>query len=113
MAWPNAGRDTLIGVGFGLPLLALAALGHEAAGLPFPPYDGFDLLVRWLPGALVSTALEAMVGLLQSLTLGPTAVIAKELEAALAWAQALGVLGVLGALQAAFARRVRGPWISA
>jgi DMSO/TMAO reductase YedYZ molybdopterin-dependent catalytic subunit len=61
--------------------------------------------VRALPGPVVNAGLETLVGALQALRLGPTDDLAKSVQAAMAVALTLGLLGLLGALCAVLGRR--------
>jgi len=86
------------GAGLGIPLLAVLALGQQAVGLPFAPYDLFGLLTRILPGALVVSGVEGMVTILQTLRLGSTSVLGKLIESGSAVLLALVGLALIGAL---------------
>ncbi|MGA2819437.1 MAG: molybdopterin-dependent oxidoreductase [Anaerolineales bacterium] len=88
----------IAGVGMGIPLLAVMALGQEAAGLPFAPFDLFGLLTRILPGSLVVGGVELMVSTLQALRLGSTAALGKFIESGSAVVMALVGLALVGAL---------------
>jgi DMSO/TMAO reductase YedYZ molybdopterin-dependent catalytic subunit len=72
-------------------LTAVAFLGWKIAGLPFAPFDIFDWIVRLLPGALVTAAIETTVAL--SRAFGVTNISA----AAKTGDQVLAVAGLLGA----------------
>lgn len=54
----------LVGGALAGPLLAFHALGDALVGLPFVPYDLFDLAVRLLPGRVLTFAVETLVSLL-------------------------------------------------
>ncbi len=45
------------------PLLALLYLAHSLLGVPFIPFDLFDWLIRVLPGSVITTGIDGMVGL--------------------------------------------------
>ncbi len=85
------------------PVLALSYLGERLAGLPFLAFDLFDWLARVLPGRLLTFGIDSMVGLINLVKIGPTAVVAKASEQGLALLLFLGIgagfgllLGVLG-----------------
>jgi hypothetical protein len=88
----------IAGVGMGIPLLAVMALGQEALGLPFAPYDLFGLLTRILPGSLVVGTVELMVSTLQALRLGSTSALGKIIESGSAVVITLVGLALVGAL---------------
>lgn len=50
----------LVGPLLTAPLIGLLYLANQAAGLPFVPFDLFNWLVRRLPGALVTWAIDAL-----------------------------------------------------
>jgi DMSO/TMAO reductase YedYZ molybdopterin-dependent catalytic subunit len=88
----------IAGVGMGIPLLAVMALGQEALGLPFAPYDLFGLLTRILPGSLVVGTVELMVSTLQALRLGSTSALGKIIESGSAVVITLVGLALVGGL---------------
>jgi DMSO/TMAO reductase YedYZ molybdopterin-dependent catalytic subunit len=88
----------IAGVGMAIPLMAIMALGQEAAGLPFAPFDLFGLLTRILPRSLVVGGVELMVSTLQAIRLGSTSTLAKFIESGSAVVIALVGLAVVGAL---------------
>jgi DMSO/TMAO reductase YedYZ molybdopterin-dependent catalytic subunit len=63
-----------------LPLIAIAYLGEQWAGLPFVPFDLFDWLARVLPGEIITRGIDTIVRLVAALGLGPTSVAAKHIE---------------------------------
>jgi DMSO/TMAO reductase YedYZ molybdopterin-dependent catalytic subunit len=77
----------LAGLLITLPVVAIMAVGQQLFGLPFVPFDLFDWMARVLPGGLVRTIIEFMVGLIGGLQLGPTDTIAKLLEQSIAIVQ--------------------------
>jgi DMSO/TMAO reductase YedYZ molybdopterin-dependent catalytic subunit len=91
-----------------LTVVALAYLGNRLAGLPFIPFDLFDLMARILPGRLVIATIELMVKVLDLLRLGPTSVVAKQAEQAIAVVQFLLGGVVLGLLLIWLGRRFGG-----
>src|SRR5205085_9969127 len=86
-----ARRGALAGFVLTAALVAVAFLGWKIAGLPFAPFDIFDWIVRLLPGALVTAAIETTVAL--SRAFGVTNISA----AAKTGDQVLAVAGLLGA----------------
>ncbi len=91
-----------------LTVVALAYLGNRLAGLPFIPFDLFDLMARILPGRLVIATIELMVKVLDLLRLGPTSVVAKQAEQTIAVVQFLLGGVILGLLLTWFGRRFGG-----
>jgi DMSO/TMAO reductase YedYZ molybdopterin-dependent catalytic subunit len=91
-----------------LTVVALAYLGNQLAGLPFIPFDLFDLMARILPGRLVIATVELMVKVLDVLRLGPTSVVAKQAEQTIAVVQFLLGGIVVGLILAWFGRRFGG-----
>jgi DMSO/TMAO reductase YedYZ molybdopterin-dependent catalytic subunit len=85
--------------------IAVTYLGHRLAGLPYLPFDIFDWLARTLPGGLIARSIDAMVGVIRGLRLGPTAATAKLAEQGMALGQFAGTWFVFGAVLAAAARR--------
>jgi DMSO/TMAO reductase YedYZ molybdopterin-dependent catalytic subunit len=69
-------------------LIAILYLGWTVIGLPFAPFDVFDWMTRVLPGPVIAFGINAMVGLIHGLHLGPTATTAKAAE------QAMGIIGL-------------------
>jgi DMSO/TMAO reductase YedYZ molybdopterin-dependent catalytic subunit len=74
----------LFGLIFTIPLIIIFHLGWKIAGLPFPPYDIFDLITRILPGSMITFTIDTMVGLIRSLNIGNTADVAKSAEQTMA-----------------------------
>lgn len=62
----------LFGALFSLPLMVLYFLGERIAGLPFPPFDIFDVVTRLLPGDVLTFGIDAMVEVLLALGWGAT-----------------------------------------
>ena len=91
-----------------LTVVALAYLGNRLAGLPFLPFDLFDLMARILPGRLVIATIELMVKVLNLLRLGPTSVVAKQAEQTIAVVQFLLGGVILGLLLTWLGRRFGG-----
>jgi DMSO/TMAO reductase YedYZ molybdopterin-dependent catalytic subunit len=84
-------------------LVAVLALGTEAASLPFVPYDVFEWVTRLLPGPIVTIGIDAIVALITTLHLGATSVAAKSAEQGLA----VGLFVATGSLLGAIATRAR------
>lgn len=94
-----------------LPWIAVSYVGLSWAGFPFIPFALFDWLVRLMPGQIVTFALETMVGTLQLLSLGPTSVTGKALEAGIALALTVLTLSALGGAQALVGHLTRASWV--
>jgi DMSO/TMAO reductase YedYZ molybdopterin-dependent catalytic subunit len=65
-------------------LIGTLFFAWRVAGLPFVPFDVFDLVTRLLPGGLVAFGIGTMVTVIRALDLGPTAASAKTAEQAMA-----------------------------
>src|SRR5215467_3909312 len=63
-----------------MALIGTLFFGWSVAGLPFVPFDVFDLLTRVLPGRLITFGIGTMVSVIRALSLGPTSDIAKLAE---------------------------------
>jgi len=61
-------------------LFGILFAGWKIAGLPFVPFDGFDLLTRVLPGNFLGFGIGVIVHTVRALHLGPTADAAKTVE---------------------------------
>jgi DMSO/TMAO reductase YedYZ molybdopterin-dependent catalytic subunit len=96
-AWLGAG----IGLAIAAPLLSLYWLGQQLLNLPMPAYALFELLIRALPGGIVTAGLEAMIGLLTRLGLPSTSAAGKLVETWMALGLVAGLLTLLGAAYAA------------
>ncbi len=88
-----------------LPSLLITSLSlvpsyfaHRLFGLAFAPFLLLDWLTRWLPGGLMTAGIELLVKAIRALGLGPTSVVAKGAEQALAVMIALTLGTVVGAL---------------
>ena len=88
-----------------LPILALSYLGERLVGLPFLPFDLFDWLARVLPGGLLTFGIDSLVGLVNLVQLGPTAVVAKAAEQGLALLLFVVIGAVFGLLLGVLGRR--------
>jgi DMSO/TMAO reductase YedYZ molybdopterin-dependent catalytic subunit len=85
-----------LGLLVGGAAIAVTYLGHHLVGLPYLPFDIFDWMARTLPGGLIARSIDAMVGVIRGLHLGPTASTAKLAEQGMALAQFAGTWFVLG-----------------
>jgi DMSO/TMAO reductase YedYZ molybdopterin-dependent catalytic subunit len=105
---PGIFAGALVGVMLTAVLIALLYAAWQVAGLPFVPFDVFDWMTRVLPGRLIAFGIGSMVGIIRSLNLGPTSVVAKAVE------QSMGIAGLLvtgivaGAILFAVLRAWRG-----
>jgi DMSO/TMAO reductase YedYZ molybdopterin-dependent catalytic subunit len=86
-------------------VIAVTYLGHLLAGLPYLPFDIFDWMARTLPGGLIARSIDAMVGVIRGLRLGPTASTAKLAEQGMALGQFAGTWFVFGIVLALAGRR--------
>jgi DMSO/TMAO reductase YedYZ molybdopterin-dependent catalytic subunit len=73
-------QGTVLGGITSIPVLALSYLGFQLAGLPFAAYSLFDVLVRVLPGVIVTFGIDSMLAILTVLNLGSTSSSAKTAE---------------------------------
>src|SRR5215471_5153658 len=78
-----------------MALIGTLFFGWSVAGLPFVPFDVFDLLTRVLPGRLIAFGIGTMVSVIRTLNLGPTSDIAKLAEQVMAIAVVF-IAGVVG-----------------
>ena len=78
-----------------MALIGTLFFGWSVAGLPFVPFDVFDLLTRVLPGRLIAFGIGTMVSVIRTLNIGPTSDIAKLAEQLMAVAIAF-IAGVAG-----------------
>jgi DMSO/TMAO reductase YedYZ molybdopterin-dependent catalytic subunit len=80
MKRPSLFLGALLGGLNSFPVIALAYLGEQWAGLPFFPFDLFDWLARVLPGRLITLVIDTMVQFITLLGLGPISNTAKLIE---------------------------------
>ena len=78
-------RPTIWGGLFVAAALTAALIGTfffawRVAGLPFVPFDIFDLQTRVLPGRIIAFGIGSMVTIIRALNLGPTSTTAKTAE---------------------------------
>src|SRR5262245_35118326 len=78
-----------------MALIGTLFFGWSVAGLPFVPFDVFDWLTRVLPGRVIAFSIGTMVSVIRTLSLGPTADIAKLAEQLMAITIAF-IAGVIG-----------------
>jgi DMSO/TMAO reductase YedYZ molybdopterin-dependent catalytic subunit len=83
-------------------------LAWRLAGLPFVAFDLFDWLARTLPGSVISLGIDAIVGVIRALHLGPTSEVAKTAEQAMAIAGLLVTGAIAGTVLFAILRAFRG-----
>ena len=82
----------LVGALLTAPLIAIFYAAWRLIGLPFVPYDVFDLMARVLPGRVITFGIDTMVTVIRRLNVGPTSVVAKAAE----HAQAIGGFFISG-----------------
>jgi DMSO/TMAO reductase YedYZ molybdopterin-dependent catalytic subunit len=80
MKRPVIFKGALTGILLTVPLVAWFFFGWKLFGLPFVPFDIFDLISRLLPGPVITFGIEHMIALIRGLNLGETAVVAKAAE---------------------------------
>lgn len=107
MKKPRLWLTLVVGAAFALllsaPLLALLFLAYTTTGVPFIPFDIFDLVSRVLPGSVITSGIDSMVGVLNALGLSVRE-NAKLAEQAMAVALTLSLTLVGGAAYFAFFR---------
>ena len=81
---PGVLAGALAGALLTAPLLIALQLGHQLAGLAFPPFDLFDWTARRIPGPLITFGIDAMVAAIRALGLGEISDAAKLAEQTLA-----------------------------
>ncbi len=105
----SLGLGALLGGITSLALLAISFLGEQIANLPFIPFDLFDFLVQNLPGNIITAGIDAMVGLITTLGIGPISAVAKSLEQLQGLLLVVGGGVVFGLVIALLLRRVNWP----
>src|ERR1700756_4793464 len=73
------GTGALVAALLTASLISVLYLGWKVAGLPFVPFDFFDWMTRILPGQVLA-GVAAMVTVIRTLNIGPTAATAKTAE---------------------------------
>lgn len=91
---PNVLTGAVLALFLAAPLLVALSLAHRLLGTPFVAFDLFDYLTRLLPGVVLTTGIDLMVGVLRAVGLS-VADTAKLAEQAMATLLAL-VLAALG-----------------
>jgi len=76
-------------------LIGIFFFAWRTAGLPFVPFDTFDLQTRVLPGRIIAFGIGSMVTMIRSLRLGPTSATAKTAEQPMAIAD-MFIAGLVG-----------------
>jgi len=94
---PRARDGAFAGLCLTAALVALSFLGWKLAGLPFAPFDVFDWIVRLLPGAVVTFAIESSVAISRVVGVTNLSVAAKTGDQVLAIAVLLAAGVVSGA----------------
>ena len=103
----EATRSGAFGLVAGFAAIAVTYLGHRLAALPYLPFDIFDWLARALPGRILASSIDVMVGIIRGLRLGPTASTAKLAEQGLALVQFVVTWVVFGLILGIAGRRRR------
>ena len=80
MKKPGYFAGALTGLLLTVPIIAVFYFGLKIFGLPFAPFDVFDLVSGLLPGPIITFSIERMVAIIRGLNLGETAVVAKAAE---------------------------------
>src|SRR5918996_5700013 len=101
---PRIVAGLLVGALLTAPLIAVLYAAWGLIGLPFVPYDTFDLMARVLPGRVITFGIDMMVTVIRTLDIGPTSVVAKAAEHALA----IGGLFITGVIPGGVVFRVWG-----
>ncbi|MCC6616958.1 MAG: molybdopterin-dependent oxidoreductase [Anaerolineae bacterium] len=109
---PQVLTGALVGGLLTAPLLALIALGQQAAGLPFLPSDFFNPVRDLTPGGLITAVIDSVKSVILTLNLGRVDTAAKNVEFAMA-ISLLFVLGIIGGaiFFALFNRSERPTWM--
>ncbi|MBK9748409.1 MAG: molybdopterin-dependent oxidoreductase [Chloroflexi bacterium] len=102
---PSPVTGGLIGGLLTLPLIVIAALANQIAGLAFFPFDLFDFMVRNLPGPLITQSIEVMVSFIRGLNLGRTDTASKLAEQLIGVFQLIVIGAVVGAVYFAVQNR--------
>ncbi|HEY7183856.1 MAG TPA: molybdopterin-dependent oxidoreductase [Blastocatellia bacterium] len=105
---PGILSGAAVGVMLMASLIAVFYLAWRVAGLPFVAFDVFDWMSRTLPGSIIAFGIDAMVGVIRALHLGPTSEVAKTAEQTRAIAGLLVTGPIAGAVLFAILRAFRG-----
>jgi DMSO/TMAO reductase YedYZ molybdopterin-dependent catalytic subunit len=92
--------------------MAVSYLGQQTASLPQLTFHLFEFITRAMPGGLVTFALEAMIGLLHALQLGPLSELGKVVQISMAYLMGLAASTILGGLYALTLQRWRAAWFA-
>ena len=96
----------------GLSALVVVLLNYIANalfGLPRVAFEIFDWMTRVLPGGLLTFTIDTIVSLITRLNVGPTSVVAKQVELTIAILQFLAIGAVFGLILAFIGRRTSVP----
>ena len=104
---PGFLSGAVVGAMLTASLIAVFYLAWRLAGLPFAPFDVFDWMARTLPGSVIAFGIDAMVGVIRALHLGPTSAVAKTAEQTMAIAGLLVTGAIAGAALFALLRVLR------
>lgn len=91
---PGIGSGLVAGALLTAALIAFSYACWKIFGLPFFPFDVFDLMTRMLPGKVIAFGINTMVSIITALHPGPTALVAKAMEQA----QSIIIMWAAGAL---------------
>jgi DMSO/TMAO reductase YedYZ molybdopterin-dependent catalytic subunit len=95
---PGIWFGALIGMFLTAPLVAIFYAGYRLAGLPFVPFNIFDWGTRILPGGVITTGIDLMVGMIRRLNLSATSTAAKTAEQMMAVVGFVFIGIILGAI---------------
>ena len=96
----------VLGVLTGAAVIGVAALGSLFVGLPFFPFDLFDVILRLLPGPVIMAGLKVVIGLSETQQFGTLDQTGKVAEQIVGLVEFLTFGAVFGGLLAAFTRRM-------
>src|SRR5215510_4034079 len=104
---PGILSGAMVGAMLMASLIAVFYMAWRLAGLPFVAFDVFDWVARKLPGSVIAFGIDAIVYVIRTLHLGPTAETAKIAEKAMGIAGLLVTGAVAGAALFAILRALR------
>ncbi len=104
---PGVLSGAMVGTMLMASLIAVFYIAWRLAGLPFVAFDVFDWMARKLPGSVIAFGIDAIVYIIRTLHLGPTAETAKIAEKAMGIAGLLVTGAVAGAALFAILRALR------
>jgi hypothetical protein len=102
------GTGALVAALLTVSLISVLYLGWKVAGLPFVPFDFFDWMTRILPGQILAAGIGAMVTVIRTLNIGPTAATAKTAEHTMAIVSIFFAGVIAGTILFSIIRVVRG-----